>query len=73
MAIHNSKNLLFHPTPRAMKLKMILSAVSAFFLITAGAFFFVKGDKNMSRILFIGGLISMFTFVFWMIVFSKKQ
>jgi|GEM_PF-6130097 len=59
--------------PLVMKLKLILSCVSAFLLITAGAFFFVKGDKEMSRILFIGGLISLFPSAFWLIVFSRKQ
>ena len=55
-----------------MKLKLILSIVSTFLLITAGAFYFVKGDKEMSSILFIGGLISLFASAFGLVVFSKK-
>jgi len=56
-----------------MKFKLILSVISTFLLIMAGAFFFVKGDRELSRILFIAGLISASASVFWLITFSKRN
>jgi len=50
-----------------------LSAISTFLLICAGAFFFARGDREMSRILFIGGLISMSALIIWSIVFVKRN
>jgi len=56
-----------------MKIKLILSLISTFLLISAGAFFFARGDREMSRILFIGGLISMAAVLIWLIAFNKKK
>ena len=73
MGINDSINIPSNSKPVILKLKLILSIVSTFLLITAGAFYFVKGDKEMSSILFIGGLISLFASAFWLVVFSKKK
>jgi hypothetical protein len=56
-----------------MKIKLFLSIISTFLLTIAGAFFFARGDREMSRILFMGSLISLVAAIIWLIAFSKKK
>jgi hypothetical protein len=58
---------------RMFKFKIISSFVISFLLITAGAFYFARGDRSSAGNLFLWGMVCFSASLLWLLIRKNQR